>query len=179
MILVSTLLLPLVVAASGPAVLAESAAPVVAKANVSITLIVGRQGGAAGTGEKSYRVLGQEGSKMSMLMGWRTPIPTRSSGENGAASPTMSYVYQNVGVSGTFETQALGGGRYLVNGQVEISGAQEAPAATAPGGTPPLIGTFQQELRVVVTKGQKLRVAEAPGPEGGMLYLDLRLDLLD
>jgi hypothetical protein len=39
-----------------------------------------------------------------------------------------------------------------------------------------MITTFQQVLHVVVTLGQKIRVAEGPDPDGGTLYLDLRAD---
>ncbi len=178
MVMLSALVLPAVLAAASSSP-ASDAAPPAAHSNVSITLTVGRTGGPSGSADRIYKVLGQEGSPTRMLVGWRTPIPTRSSDEKSGEPSSTSYVYQNVGVGGTFETQALGGGRLLVAGQIEISGAREASAAASSGGKPPLIGTFQQDLRVVVRSGEKLRVAEAPDPDGGTLYIDLRVDLLE
>ena len=91
----------------------------------------------------------------------------------------MSYVYQNVGVSAHLEARILVDGRVLVSGQVEISGARESRTSGTALGNAPLIGTFQQELRVVLREGKRLRVSEAPDPEAGTLYLDLEVDLLE
>jgi len=171
------LVLSVVLAAAAPAAGGEVAnqAP---QANVSITLSVGRAGGTPSQAEKVFKLLGQEGSPTRMLMGWRTPIPTRSSEDQGGDAETTSYVYQNVGITADLETKAVGGDRLLVTGQVEISGAREGAATTPVGGKPPAIATFQQELRVVLKVGEKLRVAEGPDPDGGTLYLDLRVDRL-
>lgn len=177
MLIAPALLLPLVLAAAAPAASGDAAPPAV-PANISITLIVGRAGGPPGFAEKAYKVLGHEGSTTRMLMGWRTPLPTRSSGDQGGEAASTSYVYQNVGVSADLETKSLGGERLLLTGQIEISGAREGPAAIAGSGKPPVIATFQQALHVVLTNGEKLRVAEAPDPDGGTLYVDLRADRL-
>jgi hypothetical protein len=175
----SALLLPVLLAAGSPAASGEPSAPA-ARPNVSITLTVGRTGGTAGSAEKVYKVLGQEGSTASMLMGWRTPIVTHSSAEEEHGQPpSASYVYQNIGVSADLETLALGGGRLLVSGQIEISGTRGDAVAASPGGKPPLIGTFQQALKIVLMNGKEQRIAEAPDPDGGTLYLDLRVDLLE
>jgi len=155
----------------------EAPAPT-AHANLQLTLTVGRTGGPSGPTSKIYKLLGQEGSITRMLMGWKTPIPTRSAGgENGAPAAT-SFVYQNVGVTADFETVALTDGRFFVSGQVEISGAREEQAGHASDGKPPLIGTFQQSLKVVLADGKKLRIAEGPDPDQGVLYVDLQVDLL-
>jgi hypothetical protein len=108
------------------------------------------------------------------------PIPTRASDDAEGANASTSYIYQNVGVTAALDTQEVGPGRFLVSGQVEVSGAREGAAAVpSPAGKLPLIGTFQQAIRVVVANGKKLRVAEAPDPEAGTLYLELRVDLLE
>ena len=173
----AALMLPLVLAAVAPAAASDVALPV-DRPNVSITLIVGRAGGPAGSTEKTYRVLGQEGATTRMLIGWRTPIPTRSSEDKGGEAAATNFVYQNVGVTADLEVEALGGARLLVAGQIEISGAREGPTVASTAGRPPLIGTFQQVLHVAVTNGEKLRVAEGPDPDGGTMFLDLRVDRL-
>ncbi len=147
--------------------------------NVAVTLIVGQTGGPAGPLERTYRMLGQEGSPARMLMGWRAPIPTRQSADEPAAAPSTSFVYQNVGVSADLRTEILGDGRVLIDGQIEISGPRGGQLADMSSGKPPLIGTFQQMLRVALPKGKRLRVAEAPDPDGGRVYLDLEADLLE
>jgi hypothetical protein len=174
----AALVLPVVLAAVAPAAAGDVAAQA-PRANVAITLTIGRAGGAPGFAEKVYRVLGQEGSETRMLMGWRTPIPTRASEDKGGDAASTSYVYQNVGVTADLETTAVGSDRLLVTGEIEISGAREGATATpASSGKPPMIATFQQVLHVVLTLGEKLRVAEGPDPDGGTLYLDLRADRL-
>lgn len=176
----SALLVPLLLAAASPAPAAEAAAPAApsARANVSFTLIVGRVGGPEGTKERSYKFVGQDGSISRMLVGFRTPIPTKTA-EGGADS--IAYIYQNVGVTADLETQSLSGGRFLVSGQIEISGARagDTSAAASTSAKPPMIGTFQQELHVVIPNGKKMRIAEGPDPESGTLYVDLRVDLLE
>lgn len=154
--------------------------------NVSITLTVGRVGGTAPAGEKTYKFVGQDGKPARMLMGWRTPIPTRSSDQGQSDASATSYVYQNIGMTADLQTRSVGKTRYSVMGQIEISGTRDgagaaaaAAAAAAPPGKPPLIGTFNQALNVVVSLGKKVRIAEVPDPEGGSLYIDLRVDLLE
>ena len=169
------LLVPVLLAAASPAAAAD-APPASARANVAFTLTVGRAGGPEGTKERTYKFVGQDGAISRMLVGFRTPIPTKSS-EDGRSD---AYIYQNVGVTADLEALSLTGGRFLVSGQVEISGARESTAAAASAGTkPPMIGTFQQELHVVVPNGKKMRIAEGPDPESGTLYVDLRVDLLE
>jgi hypothetical protein len=43
----------------------------------------------------------------------------------------------------------------------------------------PLIGTFQQDLNVLLRAGKPLRIAEVPDPEGGTMYLELSAEVLD
>ncbi len=169
-------LLPVLLASAAPAANAPAAAEV--RDNVSITLIVGRVGGTTQPGERTYRFVGQDGKPARVLMGWRTPIPTRASDLKPGESPATSYVYQNIGLTADLQTQALGAGRFLVSGQIEISGVRESPELTSCE-KPPLIGTFNQALQVVVQSGKKVRIAEGPDPEKGNLYLDLRVDLLE
>ena len=69
------------------------------------------------------------------------------------------------------------GGQPLI-GKIEISGARESAGAQPGGQKPPLIGTFQQSLKAVVSQGKKLRVAEGPDPEGGSLALDIEASVL-
>ena len=135
---------------------------------------------------KTYKFVGQDGKPASMLMGWRTPIPTRSSDKEQSESSATSYVYQNIGMTADLMTRNVGKDRYLVNGRIEISGTRDgvgaaaaAAAAGAPPGKPPLIGTFNQALNVAVSIGKKVRVAEVPDPEGGSLFVDLRVDRLE
>jgi hypothetical protein len=148
-------------------------------ANIALTLIVGQKGGPSGGYEKTYRMLGQDGTISRMLMGWRAPIPTRHAGEDTEEAAETSFVYQNVGVSADLGTTILDDGRVLVHGTVEISGPRGAQLGEMLSGKPTLIGTFQQALRVVLQKGKRLRVAEAPDPEGGTLFLDIQADPLE
>lgn len=179
-------MLPVLLAAAAPAVIAQSSATPEVRDNVSITLVVGRSGGTAPTNERTYKLVGQDGKPARMLMGWRTPIPTRSSDSKESEGAT-SYIYQNIGMTADLQTQSVGKGRYMVSGQIEISGTREgtgvaaatAAAAATASGKPPLIGTFNQGLNVVVSTGKKIRIAESPDPEGGTLYLDLRVDILE
>jgi hypothetical protein len=163
-----------------PVAAAEAPAPPEARANVSFTLTVGRVGGPTGTKERTYKFVGQDGSVSRMLVGFRTPLPTRSSEEARGDAGSTAYIYQNVGVTADLDARSIDNGRFLVSGQVEISGAREgAPAESTPSGKPPMIGTFQQELHVVVANGKKIRIAEGPDPESGTLYVDLRVDRLE
>jgi hypothetical protein len=174
MALVSLCLVPAVAAAQA----AESGGPG-APRNIAVTLFVGQTGGPSGPAERTYRMLGQDGSPARILMGWRAPIPTRQAADDSATGPATSFVYQNVGVSADLRTEVLGDGRVRVDGQIEISGPRGGQIAEMSSGKPLLIGTFQQMLRVVLPKGKRLRVAEAPDPDGGTLYLDLQADLLE
>jgi hypothetical protein len=147
--------------------------------NVAVTLFVGKSGGPGGADEKVYRLLGQAGSPARMLMGWRAPIPTRQSAADASDAPAMSFVYQNVGVSADLETDVLPDRRIRVRGQIEISGPRGAQLGELTSTKPTLIGTFQQALSVVLTPGKKLRIAQAPDPDGGIVHLDLQVDLVE
>ena len=171
----SVCLVTAVVAAQAPP--AGSNTPA-ATPNVAVTLFVGKTGGPSGNDEKKYRMLGQAGSSSRMLMGWRAPIPTRQSADASEA-PSTSFVYQNIGVTADLQTDVLPDRRLAVHGQVEISGARGAPLGDLTSTKPTLIGTFQQALRVVVTPGKRLRVAEAPDPEGGTVHLDIQVDIVE
>lgn len=173
------LLVPMAVATAQPAPeraggAAQSVAP-----NVTITLFVGKAGGPTGADEKTYRMLGQAGSSTRILMGWRAPIPTRQSAAESSETPSTSFVYQNIGVSADLQTDLLPDRRLLVQGQIEISGVRGAPLGDLTSAKPALIGTFQQALRVAVQPGKRVRVAEAPDPDGGTLHLDLQVDVVN
>jgi hypothetical protein len=170
---VPALLFPLVLAAAAAPPAGTSAATPVP--NVAMTLIVGRIGAGAEDSQKTYKMLGQAGSTTSILMGWKMPIPTRS-GEGGDAT---TYVYQNIGVSADMIPTIAPDGRFLVEGEIEISGTREPRGDAAKATKGPLIGTFQQALHVVLPRGKRVRVAEAPDPETGTLYLDLEVNLAD
>jgi len=148
--------------------------------NIRITLTTGKVEADPGPTRKTYRLLTRDdGPPARLLVGWRMPIPTtRSSGESDAASAQTAYVYQNVGMSAHLETRLLGGDRILVRGMIEISGRKgDAEVASDPD-RPPVIGTFQQDLSVVLRDGEPLRVAELPDPEGTMLFLELLAEVL-
>ena len=146
--------------------------------NVLVTLTISRTG-ASGPVEKVYKFVGQDDSEASMLVGWRTPIPTQSAArEEAGKAPVTSYVYQNVGVNARLVIKVLGGGRISLRGAIEISGAREGQPVDSSGQKVPLIGTFQQGLTAVVEDGKKLRVASAPDPEGGTTTLDIEATLL-
>lgn len=144
--------------------------------NVRITLTAGKIEGGPDSTEKVYRILTRAGGPPArLLVGWRMPIPTTQSSDEGE----VSFVYQNVGMSAHLETALLSGDRVLVRGMIEISGRKKgAPEAAADAGRPPIIGTFQQDLSVVLRDGEPLRVAELPDPEGGTLFLDMRAEVL-
>ena len=165
------------VAAALPA--PESASAGAPQPNVAVTLFVGKSGGPTGNDEKKYRMLGQAGSSSRMLMGWRAPIPTRQSAADASEAGSTSFIYQNIGVSSDLQVDVLSDRRLAVHGQVEISGARGAPLGDLTSSKPTLIGTFQQALRVVVTAGKRVRVAEAPDPEGGTVHLDIQVDLVE
>ena len=111
-----------------------------------------------------------------MLMGWRMPIPTTS--EAGGETPTTSYIYQNVGVTAGISVKVLEDGRILLQGEMEISGIREKATVEENEPDMPIIGTFQQAVSVVLLEGKGLRVAEAPDPDGGSLFLELQADVL-
>jgi len=177
-VLLSLVLIPTALVAGAAPPEGTTAAPSVAP-NVAVTLIVGKAGGPSGADEKTYRMLGQAGSASRMLVGWRAPIPTRHSAAESAEAPSMSFVYQNIGVSADLQTDILPDRRLLVHGQVEISGARGASLGELTSTKPTLIGTFQQALHVVVAPGKRLRVAEAPDPDGGTVHLDLQVDIVE
>jgi hypothetical protein len=175
MLLCSLLVATVALAAPPPP---EGSAPAGVPPNIKVTLFVGKSGGPAAAEDKVYRIVGQAGDPLRMLMGWRAPIPTRQSSGEGADAAT-NFIYQNIGVSADLQTDVLTNGRFAVHGQIEISGARGAPLGDVTSAKPILIGTFQQALRVVVAPGKRMRVAEGPDPEGGTLHLDLQVDLVE
>ncbi len=160
------------------AVVAENAEHPAAKetgvgANVLVTLTLGEVDHGP---QRNYRMITRTGEPARMLVGWRTPIPTVRSpdGEGGETS----YVYQNVGMTTRLQTNLLADGRLHVQGEIEISGAKPAEMASDVAGMP-VIGTFQQDIDVLLQADKPLRVAEAPDPEGGQRYLEIKASLLD
>jgi len=167
----------LLLVAGGAVAAEEEAGPA---PNVRITLTSGKIGDNADPAEKTYRLVTRDGGPPArLLMGWRMPIPTtRSLGEPGGGDPGVTFVYQNVGMSAHLETQLVAPNRVLVRGMVEISGKRGGPSTEPDPGNPPIIGTFQQDLSVVLKEGERLRVAEVPDPEGGTLFLALLAEVL-
>jgi hypothetical protein len=154
----------------------EEAAP-----NIRITLTTGKVEAGSDSEEKTYHlVVRDDGPPARLLMGWRMPIPTtRSLGETADGEQEVSFIYQNVGMSAHLETRLLAADRILVRGVIEISGKRGGPATGLDHRNPPIIGTFQQDLSVVVLDGEPLRVAEVPDPEGGTRFLDLQAVVMD
>ena len=147
--------------------------------NIKITLTVGDVEAEEGPTVRHYALIARDGgSPASLLMGWRTPIPTSTASNDGSA-PVTSYVYQNVGMTARIEAQLIDDGRILVSGAIEISGARREAQLPGASSYAPTIGTFQQELNVLLRKGKPLRVAEVPDPEGGTMYLQLEAEILD
>ena len=146
--------------------------------NVRITILVGKVLDDGSVGEREYRLVGREGGPRSeILMGWRTPIPSTHEDADANAKVT-SYVYQNVGVSANIEFRAVSPGRFALLGLLEVSGVRESEADVGDSVAPPRIGTYQQQLSVVLEEGKALRVAEMPDPDGGQLYVDLKAETL-
>lgn len=147
--------------------------------NIKITLTVGDVD-AGKTSEKIYKLLARDGaSKARMLMGWRTPIPTTSGVGDDGSAPVTSYTYQNVGMTAVLEAKLVADGRVLVSGVVELSGARgQGPEGMQAPQNAPIIGTFQQDLNVLLQPGQALRVAEVPDLDQGTLYLELSAEVL-
>jgi Flp pilus assembly secretin CpaC len=147
--------------------------------NIKITLTVGDVEAEEGPTVRHYALIARDGgSPASLLMGWRTPIPTSTASDDGSA-PVTSYVYQNVGMTARIEARVLDDDRILVSGAIEISGARREAQLPGASKYAPTIGTFQQELNVLLRKGKPLRVAEVPDPEGGTMYLELEAEILD
>ena len=147
--------------------------------NVMITLKVAKTG-APDAGSRVYRLVAQVGGPpASMLMGWRMPIPTgpkKPAGSDVQAAP--SFTYQNIGVTAHLEVVSIDGGRYLVGGQIEVSG--QSKRTTSEGDGPPIFGTFTQEVSAIVRPGKTMKIAEAPDPEGyGTFHLELQVDPIE
>ena len=149
--------------------------------NVAITITVGDTvpEDGKGPGEKSYRMVTLTDRSTSLLMGWRMPIPsTLQPDDDPDGAPVTSYVYQNVGMSARLRIWMLDDGRILVDGGIEVSGKRDEPEAEKYEAGLPIIGTFQQDLYLVMRDGKKLRVAEVPDPEGGTIYIDMQVDVM-
>jgi hypothetical protein len=149
-------------------------------ANVLLTVTVGDTRTPDGPSAKVFRLTTQSGGAPArMLMGFRMPVPTSRKPAEDAAGSEVDYVYQNVGFSADLQVSLMSGARALVGGSLELSGPRNAPAGSAAADGLPVIGTFQHELSVVLQAGKALRIAEAPDPEGGMLYVELEFRVLD
>lgn len=148
--------------------------------NVGVTITLGDVE-ETGTVTRTYRLVARDRSRASMLMGWRTPIPVQRSVDEVGGNPITSFSYQNVGMSAELEAIVLSPERVNLKGQLELSGKRDgAPQSAATGESEmPLIGTFQQALSVTLRPGTPLRVAEVPDPEGGSLYVEITVEILD
>jgi len=150
--------------------------------NIAITITVGDTLPEEGKGpdERSYRMVTlTDGRSTSLMMGWRMPIPTtRQPDDDPDGEPVTSYIYQNVGMTARLETRMLDDGRILVAGGIEVSGKRNAPEAERNEAGLPIIGTFQQDIYLVLRDGKKLRVAEVPDPEGGTIYIEMQAEVM-
>ena len=70
------------------------------------------------------------------------------------------------------------GREVLIKGMIEVSGKRDKPQTEKNELGLPIIGTFQQDLYVVLQDGKNLRVAEVPDPDGGTISIDIRADVL-
>ena len=148
--------------------------------NVRVTLTITKTGedGAAAS-PRVFKLIGQDDSEASMMVGWRTPIPmTSAAKDDPSKTPTTSYIYQNVGVNAKMLIHVLSDDQISLRGSIEISGARDSKVTDAGGQKVPLIGTFQQNISVVVTPGKSMRIAEAPDPEGGTVALEIQASVL-
>lgn len=144
--------------------------------NIRVTLRTGDIGEDGTKVNREWVMMARDrGRPASMLMGWRTPIPTSTMvGDDPDAQPVTSYSYQNIGMSAQVETVILQDGRVLLTGQFELSGGRDKPPAEAGADDDlPVIGTFQQSLNVLLDPGKPVRVAEVPDHDGGTLFLEL------
>lgn len=145
--------------------------------NLMITLHVGGTDPGVGPVDRTYKMAAISGRPADILMGWRTPIPAETQVDPDG-EPVTTYVYQNVGMSATINAVALDGGRVHLKGQIEISGKEAKDENTASDGRPPVIGTFQQAVQVILQDGQPMRVAEVPDPDGGTHFLEITVEVL-
>jgi hypothetical protein len=147
--------------------------------NIRVTLTIGDSESKSGFRERNYRTIARIHQRTELMMGWRTPIPQkRREVTTDGDAPVIAYTYQNIGVTGQLELDMIGD-KILANLQVEVSGPKEGAGEAARSDAPPIIGTFQQQLVVVLTDGKSLRIAEVPDHEGGSLYLEVTAEVLD
>jgi hypothetical protein len=172
----TALLLSLALLAGPAAVAANEPATGPLDANYRVTLKIGDAESQSGFRERIYRTVARPGEPTELMMGWRTPIPSkRQEVTAGGEIPVTAYTYQNVGVTGHYELN-LAGDKVLLRLQIEVSGAKEV---VEQAGAPPTIGTFQQQLVVLLSNGKPLRIAEVPDHEGGSLFLEVTAEKLD
>jgi len=169
-------LLILLIASVGTSPAQDAERPEELDTNVQITLAVGDVDDAEP--ERTYRIVGRSGTRpLRLLSGWRMPIPTETDEDDGDG-PVTSFVYQNVGVTANLTVIVWSNDRIVLSGQVELSGANESMGA-AERAQMPVIGTFQQEVNVVLKDGRPVKVAEVTDPEGRSLFLQIQVDILD
>jgi Flp pilus assembly secretin CpaC len=160
-------------ALSASAATAQEAGQEAEGTNVLLTLTLGEINEGP---TRTYRLVSRSNETSSLLIGWRTPIPTVREGADG--DPITSYVYQNVGMTARLRPELLSNKRLRVRGEIEISGTREADMKENVEGMP-IIGTFQLDLDVILQEGEALRVAEVPDPESGQRYLEITAQLLN
>jgi hypothetical protein len=150
--------------------------------NVRLTLTIIDSDPGSRPVPRAYEYVARDGGgKATLIMGWRVPIPTARVADDAAGEPTTEYVYQNIGFTAHLWVTILEDERILVSGQIEASGARQAPEEMreAAKGDLPIIGTFQQELSVTLKEGKALVLAEVPDPEGGRVQIEIKADILD
>ena len=150
--------------------------------NVRLTLTIIDSDPGSRPVTRAYEYVARDGGgKATLIMGWRVPIPTARFADDSEGEPTTEYVYQNVGFTANLWVTILEDGRILISGQIEASGARQAPKEMREAAKDdlPIIGTFQQELSVTLKEGKALSLAEVPDPEGGRVQIEIKADILD
>jgi len=128
------------------------------KANVLITIRLGKIEGSDRIPVKSYDLVVADGTSGSKLLsGQRVPFPTASmpsadgSGDEGGA--TQAFVYQNVG----FVVEARA---WLVdkNKIKLIADIEDSRVRDGKGGEPPIVETRQLRVNAILTDGEPLEL---------------------
>jgi len=112
---------------------------------------------------KTREVVAQEGSRSTLLIGSRVPIPMSemSRDDDGVVHPITSYAYQNIGFSAELRAWILPNGKISVEAEIESS--QVSPETA--NADHPVILTYQQRVRVVLEDGKPMNVTRVEDPE--------------
>jgi hypothetical protein len=122
------------------------------------------------------QVVAQERSRARLLIGSRVPIATAKTADGGEqVSPVATYAYQNVGFSAELRAFALADGRISLEAQIESSRVSTESVDSEK----PVILTYQQNVQVVLTDGEPLRVTKVDDPERIDGFFELTAEILE